>query len=46
MVNGRGLTDLDKIVASLIHYYSRRVGGCTASNEHLAFTPRKTPKIN
>ncbi|MDI7182830.1 hypothetical protein [Leptospira santarosai] len=44
LVNGRGLTDLDKIVASLIHYYSRRVGGCTASNEHLAFLLEKTPK--
>lgn len=44
LVNGRGLTDLDKIVASLIHFYSRRVGGCTASNEHLAFVLEKTPK--
>ncbi|AVV79204.1 Uncharacterized protein XB15_01426 [Leptospira santarosai] len=44
LVNGRGLTDLDKIVASLIHYYSRRVGGCTASNEHLAVLLEKTPK--
>ncbi|UOG55093.1 hypothetical protein [Leptospira noguchii] len=44
LVNGRGLTDLDKIVASLIHFYSKRPEGCTASNEHLAFVLEKTPK--